>query len=76
MSHLPFGARVLLRLFGLVIGIVSTGYFVFAFWLMIKGVTFSIFEPNILVSTLELLMAIGGLGVLFVRLIAEMIGWR
>lgn len=64
------------RFFGLMVGIVSTGYFAFFFWQIIRGVTVNLSEPNAVVAAFELLMAIGGLGVLLTALIAEIVQWR
>jgi hypothetical protein len=65
--------RFLLRLFGLVIGFVSTAYFALAFWMMMQGLSVRFVETNPMVIPVELAMAITALIVLFVILVAEMI---
>jgi hypothetical protein len=65
--------RFLLRLFGLVIGFVSTAYFALAFWMMMQGLSVRFVETNPMVIPVELAMAITALIVLFVILVTEMI---
>ena len=65
--------RVLLRLFGLVIGFVSTAYFAIAFWLMMHGTSVRFVETNPMVIPVELGMTLAALIVLSAILIAEMI---
>ena len=68
--------RVLLRLFGLVIGFVSTAYFVLAFWMMMNGAAVRFVEPNPIVVPVELLIATTALVVLFVILVSEMVKYE
>lgn len=68
--------RVLLRLFGLVIGFVSTAYFALAFWMMMNGMAVLFVEPNPFVVPVELLIAGTALVVLFVILISEIVKYE
>jgi len=62
-----------LRLFGLVIGFVSTAYFAIAFWLMMHGFSVRFVESNPMIVPLELGITLTALIVLFVILVTEMI---
>jgi hypothetical protein len=68
--------RILLRLFGLVIGFVSTGYFALAFWLMMHGMAVRFVEPNPLVIPFELSIAATALIVLFATLVSEIVKYE
>lgn len=64
------------RLFGLAVGLVSTAYFTFTFWLIFHGITVSFFETNIAVASLELFMAVIGFVALFAILLIEVVKWH
>ena len=66
-------ARVIFRLFGLVIGVVSTSYFAFVFWLMMNGLGVWLFETNKIVVTVELSISLAGLAVLITTLLSELV---
>lgn len=68
--------RVLLRLFGLVIGFVSTAYFALAFWMMMHGSAVRFVETNPMVIPIELAIAVTALLVLFVILVTEMVNYQ
>ena len=68
--------RVLLRLFGLVIGFVSTAYFTIAFWMMMHGSSVRFVEPNPMVVPIELGMTVAALLVLSVILVTEMVKYQ
>ena len=67
---------VFFRMFGLAVGLTSTAYFIFAFWLIFQGSTVNFFETNTTIASLELLMAVTGFIVLFSILLMEVVRWR